>query len=52
MPYDEYIKHENENYANIAKGATLYDGLEFNQDIKLIHFTHTLNKPHKWHGYE
>ena len=52
MPYDEYIQHENENYAKIADGKTLYDGVKFNEDIKLIHFTHTLNKSHNWHDYE
>lgn len=52
MPYDEYIQHENENYAKIADGKTLYDGVKFNEDIKLIHFTHTLNKSHNWHYYE
>lgn len=52
LPYNEYIQHENENYAKIADGKTLYDGVKFNEDIKLIHFTHTLNKSHNWHDYE
>ena len=48
MPYNEYIEHENQNYAKIADGKTLYDGVKFNNDIKIIHFTHTLNKPSDW----
>jgi len=52
MSYEEYIQHENQNYAKIANGRTLYDGVKFNQDIKLIHFTHTLNTLQSWHSYE
>lgn len=51
MPYEEYIKHENQNYAKIADGRILYDGIKFNSNIKLIHFTHTLNTLKSWHTY-
>lgn len=51
LSYDEYIRNENEMYANIAEDKILYDGVKFNDDIKLIHFTHTLNKPSEWEGY-
>lgn len=52
MSYEDYIRNENENYANICNGATLYDGVEFNTDVKLVHFTHTLNKPSEWKEYD
>lgn len=52
MSYEDYIRNENENYANICNGAKLYDGVEFNTDVKLVHFTHTLNKPSEWKEYD
>ena len=34
------------------KDDYIYMGGEFHEDIKFVHFTHRLNKPHLWEDYK
>lgn len=33
-------------------GNCLWDGEDFHEDIKMVHFTRSTNKPHEWKEYE
>jgi hypothetical protein len=33
-------------------GNTLYDGHDFHDDVKIVHFTRSTNKPHEWTEYD
>lgn len=33
-------------------GNKLYNGNDFHEDIKIVHFTRSTNKPHEWKDYE
>lgn len=33
-------------------GNTLYDGYDFHSDVKVVHFTNSMNKPHRWTEYD
>ena len=38
-------------YNEITGNDYIYLGGEFHEDIKFVHFTHSLNKPHLWEDY-
>ena len=38
-------------YNKITGNDYIYLGGEFHEDIKFVHFTHSLNKPHLWEDY-
>jgi hypothetical protein len=50
--YSTWQKEITEKYKNITNNDYIYLGGEFHNDIKLVHFTHSLNKPHKWKDYQ
>ena len=37
---------------HVLTGSPLFENETFNSDIKMVHFTHSLNKPHEWKIYE
>ena len=39
-------------YKLITNNDYVYLGGEFHPDIKIVHFTHTINKPHEWKDYK
>ena len=39
-------------YCETTGNDYLYDGIDFHPDIKMVHFTHSLNKPHEWKDYD
>ena len=39
-------------YNKLTGNDYIYLGGEFHPDIKFVHFTHSLNKPHEWRDYE
>ena len=50
--YTIWQKEITEKYKNITNNDYIYLGGEFYNDIKLVHFTHSLNKPHNWKDYK
>ncbi len=38
-------------YNQLTGNSYIYLGGEFHPDIKFVHFTHTMNKPHEWNDY-
>ena len=60
-----FENYDNSNYKFITKGTCashnlqdltnndyLYFGGQFHKDIKLVHFTNAINKPHEWIDYK
>lgn len=43
--------HMNYIYRERTGNPYLFLGDEFHPDIKMVHFTSTINKPHEWSGY-
>jgi hypothetical protein len=39
-------------YRELTGNEYIYLGGEFHPDIKLVHFTHRMNKPHEWEGFK
>ena len=39
-------------YRELTGNDYIYLGGEFHEDIKFVHFTHRLNKPHLWEDYK
>ena len=39
-------------YKKVTGNDYIYLGGEFHPDIKMVHFTHSMNKPHLWKDYE
>jgi len=39
-----------DKYIEVTGNTHLYDG-EFHKDIKMVHFTNSMNKPHEWKDY-
>ena len=39
-------------YIKLTGNDYIYLGGEFHEDIKFVHFTHSLNKPHEWKDYD
>ena len=39
-------------YRKLTGNDYIYLGGEFHPDIKFVHFTHSLNKPHEWKDYD
>ena len=39
-------------YKKVSGNDYIYLGGEFHPDIKMVHFTHSMNKPHLWKDYE
>ena len=41
-----------EKYREITGNDYIYLGDKFHNDIKMVHFTHSMNKPHEWSDYD
>jgi hypothetical protein len=39
-------------YNKVTGNDYVYLGGEFHPDIKMVHFTHAMNKPHDWEDYK
>ena len=39
-------------YKKVSGNDYIYLGNQFHPDIKMVHFTHSMNKPHLWKDYE
>jgi hypothetical protein len=39
-------------YKKVSGNDYVYLGNQFHPDIKMVHFTHSMNKPHLWKDYE
>ena len=39
-------------YKSVTGNNYIYLGGEFHPDIKFVHFTHRMNRPHEWKDYE
>ena len=39
-------------YKELTNNDYLYFGGQFHKDIKLVHFTNAINKPHEWLDYK
>ena len=50
--YVTWQKQITKKYNSITNNDYIYLGGEFHNDIKLVHFTHSLNKPHNWKDYK
>lgn len=49
--YIDWQRGMNEFYSEVTGNDYLWMG-DFHPDIKLVHFTHFVNKPHEWEGFE
>lgn len=50
--HDEWQKAMTQRYREVAGNNYIYMGKEFHDDIKVVHFTNALNKPHEWSEYD
>lgn len=50
--YLTWQKQITKKYKEITNNDYIYLGGEFHKDIKLVHFTHSMNKPHNWKDYK
>ncbi len=50
--YDNWLYFMEQKFNEATGEKGLYMGGEFHPDIKLVHFTHSMNKPHEWKDYE
>ncbi len=39
-------------YKELTGNEYIYLGGQFHKDIKMVHFTHSMNKPHEWTDYD
>ena len=60
-PLDQIYLYKNKNdwqtqittkYRDITGNDYIYLGGKFHNDIKMVHFTHSMNKPHEWSDYD
>lgn len=49
--YAEWQAKMTEKYKEKTGNNYIFDGNKFHPDIKLVHFTNTMNKPHDWSHY-
>ena len=49
--YNNWLAKKNAKYSTITGNPYMYLGGDFYPDIKLVHFTHSANKPHNWTEY-
>lgn len=52
---DKYTKWQvdiSQQYKLLTGNPYIYLGGEFHPDIKVVHFTHFMNKPHEWKDYK
>lgn len=49
---DDWQTRTTTSYKNITGNDYIYLGEEFHPDIKIVHFTHSMNKPHLWKDYK
>ena len=49
--YHEFRPGLEEKYTEITGNKYLYKD-DFHPDIKMVHFTNSLNKPHEWSQYQ
>ena len=52
VDYDAWQLSLTKQYKNVTGNDYLFLGGEFYPDIKIVHFTHALNKPHEWEYYD
>lgn len=48
VEYDDWQYWMNKRYMEVTGNDYLYLGGEFHDDIKMVHFAHSMNKPHEW----
>ena len=51
MPYKEWTTRVSNQYRQATGNDYLFLGNEFHPDVKIVHFTHSSNKPHEWEYY-
>lgn len=49
--YYKWINRINDKYREATGNQYMYLGDEFHPDVKIVHFTHMHNLPHKWDKY-
>jgi hypothetical protein len=49
--YEEWQWRMTHHYKQLTGNDYIYMGDEFHPDIKFVHFTHFMNKPHEWKDY-
>lgn len=52
MKRKEWKTNISSKYKKVSGNNYVYLGGEFHSDIKMVHFTHSMNKPHLWKDYE
>ena len=50
--YDLWVLRNTLRYKEATGNQYIYLGGEFHPDIKVVHFTNHVNKPHEWDGYD
>ena len=50
--YKTWQASVNVSYQKVTGNNYLFLGDEFHPDVKIVHFTHALNKPHEWEYYD
>lgn len=50
--HNKWVLNNTNKYREATGNNYIYLGGQFHSDIKLVHFTHALNKPHEWKQYE
>jgi hypothetical protein len=50
--YKQWVVWMNMEYTSETGNEFLYLDGEFHEDVKVVHFTHSVNKPHEWEDYE
>lgn len=51
MDYDDWVLDHRSKYETATGNKWVYLGGEWHPDIKIVHFTNHINKPHEWSGY-
>lgn len=50
--YEKWLFHMEMRWRDATGLDGLYMGGEFHPEIKVVHFTHSMNKPHEWEDFE
>lgn len=51
VAYDQWQHEVSNKYTQTTGNQYLFLGDEFHPDVKIVHFTHSSNKPHEWEYY-
>lgn len=46
-----FVSEINHRYSKVTGNDYLYLGGDFHEDVKMVHFTNTMNLPHQWNDY-